>query len=83
MRAPTPSAAAEMVVAAKEEFAPASTGRRGGCARRIGADSTGGAHALHVLAAAAGWPAFPARLAMRGRHAAELTHQLRGAIARR
>jgi exodeoxyribonuclease VII large subunit len=56
LRAPTPSAAAEMVVAAKDEF----------CSRidRL-------AHRLQVSA--------ETRLAMRGRHAAELTHQLRRA----
>jgi exodeoxyribonuclease VII large subunit len=56
LRAPTPSAAAEMVVAAQNEF----------CARidRL-------THRLQVSAAT--------RLAMRGRHAAELTHQLRRA----
>jgi exodeoxyribonuclease VII large subunit len=56
LRAPTPSAAAEMVVAAKDEF----------CSRidRL-------THRLQVSA--------ETRLAMRGRHAAELTHQLRRA----
>jgi len=56
LRAPTPSAAAEMVVAAKDEF----------CARidRL-------THRLKNTA--------QTRLAMRGRHAAELTHQLRRA----
>ena len=56
LRAPTPSAAAEMVVAAKDEF----------CSRidRL-------AHRLRTSA--------QTRLAMRGRHAGELTHQLRRA----
>jgi exodeoxyribonuclease VII large subunit len=54
LRAPTPSAAAEMVVAAKDEF----------CSRieRL-------SQRLRTSA--------QTRLAMRGRHAAELTHQLR------
>jgi exodeoxyribonuclease VII large subunit len=54
LRAPTPSAAAEMVVAAKDEF----------CSRieRLSQRLRTSAHT---------------RLAMRGRHAAELTHQLR------
>jgi exodeoxyribonuclease VII large subunit len=54
LRAPTPSAAAEMVVAAKDEF----------CARidRL-------SHRLRT--------SVETRLALRGRHAAELTHQLR------
>jgi len=35
---------------------------------------------LHVLASRRGLAGFPARLAMRGRHAADLTHQLRSAM---
>ena len=35
---------------------------------------------LHVLGSRRGLAGFPARLAMRGRHAAELTHQLRSVI---
>jgi exodeoxyribonuclease VII large subunit len=76
LRAPTPSAAAELVVSAKDEF----------CSRidrlhdRLGAAARARVQALsrrvHV---AAGRPAFagvPARVAMRGRHAADLSHAL-------
>jgi exodeoxyribonuclease VII large subunit len=82
LRAPTPSAAAEMVVAAKQEF----------CNRidRLEARLRAAAHAglqrrrnrVHVLASRRGLASFQARLAMRGRHAAELTHAFRAAIRR-
>ena len=76
VRAPTPSAAAEMVVAAHEEFCSRIdrlTGRlhaavRGGLQRRQ--------TAVHLLVTRRGLAAFTARLAMRGRYATEATHQL-------
>jgi exodeoxyribonuclease VII large subunit len=77
LRAPTPSAAAEMVVAAKDEFSARidrlshrlqATARAGLQRRRAGV------HALTSRRGLAGWQT---RLAMRGRHAAELTHHLR------
>lgn len=77
LRAPTPSAAAEMVVSAKEEF----------CARidrlthRLHAAARSGLQrrraAVHVLASRRGLAGWHTRLAMRGRHAAELAHRLR------
>jgi exodeoxyribonuclease VII large subunit len=80
LRAPTPSAAAEMVVAAKDEF----------CARidrlsgRLQAAARAGVQrrrtTVHLLSSRRGLNAFQARLAMRGRHAGELTHQLRAAM---
>ena len=79
VRAPTPSAAAEMVVAAKDEF----------CARidrllhRLQAAIGGGLQrrrgAVHLLTTRRGLAAWQARLANRGRYAAELSHQLRQA----
>jgi exodeoxyribonuclease VII large subunit len=83
LRAPTPSAAAELVVARKDEF----------CSRidRLG-DRLGAAarhrlqrrrSAVHLLASRRGLAGWPARLALRGRHAAELTHELRQAIRAR
>jgi exodeoxyribonuclease VII large subunit len=83
LRAPTPSAAAEMVVAAHDEFRARIdrlTGRlraavRAGVQRRL--------TAVHLLASRRGLAAFHARLAMRGRHAAELTHQLRSGMRTR
>ncbi len=77
VRAPTPSAAAEIVVAAKDEF----------CARidrlthrLMSAAATGLQRrrgAVHALTTRRGLAAWQARLAMRGRRAAELSHQLR------
>jgi len=77
LRAPTPSAAAEMVVSAKEEF----------CARierlqgRLHAAARAGLQrrraAVHLLASRRGLAGWQARLAMQGRHIAELTHALR------
>ncbi len=87
LRAPTPSAAAEMVVAAKDEFCARidrlthrlQTAVRAGLQRR--------ANVVHALASRRGLAGWQARLALRGRHAAELTHQVRraagAALARR
>ena len=80
VRAPTPSAAAEMVVAAREEFCSRIdrlTGRlqaavRGGLQRRQ--------TSVHILVSRRGLAAFSARLALRGRHAADASHQLAAAV---
>lgn len=80
LRAPTPSAAAEMVVAPTEEFRgriDRLTGRLRAAAR---ADLQRRRNAVHVLSSRRGLAGFHARLALRGRHAAELTHQFRGAM---
>lgn len=79
LRAPTPSAAAEMVVSAKDDF----------CARidrlshRLQATARAGLQqrraAVHTLTSRRGLAGWQTRLAMRGRHAAELTHHLRRA----
>jgi exodeoxyribonuclease VII large subunit len=77
VRAPTPSAAAELVVARKEEFG-ARIDRLG---ERLRAGVRGRiermrarAHRAEARPGLAGWPA---RLALKGRLAAELTHDLR------
>jgi exodeoxyribonuclease VII large subunit len=80
LRAPTPSAAAEMVLAAKADF----------CARvdhlqdRLRAVMRGSLQrrrmGLQVIERRRGFAAYPARVALRGRHVAELTHQLRAAM---
>jgi exodeoxyribonuclease VII large subunit len=81
MRAATPSAAAELVVRRKDEF----------CSNidRLG-DRLDGAilgrlrrfeSRLNALAARPGYAGFPGRIAMRGRHVAELTASLRYAVA--
>ena len=76
LRAPTPSAAAELVVARKDEFCT----RIDRLADRLKAAVQGRVHALsravHVLSGRPALAGFPGRLAMRDRHAAELTHAL-------
>ena len=76
MRAPTPSAAAELVVAAKMEFSDRIDRLRD----RLGAGARGHLQRLsrriHVAAGRPAFAGFPTRLAMRGRHAAELSHVL-------
>ncbi len=77
VRAPTPSAAAEMVVSAKDDFCARidrlshrlQTAARAGLQQRRAA--------VHGLTSRRGLAGWQTRLAMRGRHAAELTHQLR------
>jgi exodeoxyribonuclease VII large subunit len=87
LRAPTPSAAAEMVVIAKDEFCARITRltQRVGAAAR--ADLQRRRSGVHLLTSQRGLAGWHARLAMRGRHAAELTHELRRAagahVARR
>lgn len=80
LRAPTPSAAAEMVVARKDDFCA----RIDRLAQRVRATIDGRLHRfesrLRMLEARPGYAGMRARLAMRGRHAAELTHELRRGI---
>jgi exodeoxyribonuclease VII large subunit len=83
LRAPTPSAAAEMVVAAKDDFCS----RIDRLGHRLNAAARGSIqrrqHLLHVLSARRGLAGWHARLAMQARHAAELSHALRrGMLAR-
>lgn len=78
LRAPTPSAAAEMVVAANDEFCHRIDRLTGRLRAAAHADLQRRRNVVHLLSSRRGLAAFPARLAMRGRHAAELTHQLRG-----
>ena len=80
LRAPTPSAAAEMVVSRKDDF----------CARidRLSQqlDNTMSARLhrlearLRMLESRSGYAGAHGRIAMRSRHAAELSHELRRAI---
>ena len=80
VRAPTPSAAAEMVLAAKDEFCSRIDRLR----ERVQASMTGALQRrrmqLHLLERRRGLATWEARLAMRGRHVAELSHQLRSAM---
>jgi exodeoxyribonuclease VII large subunit len=80
LRAPTPSAAAEMVVSRKDDF----------CARidrlthQLETTMSARLHRLEarlrMLEARSGYAGAHGRVAMRSRHAAELTHELRRAI---
>jgi exodeoxyribonuclease VII large subunit len=83
LRAPTPSAAAELVVAAKDDFCSRidrlqqrlhAAARHGIQQRRAAVQTLAGRRAL------AGWHG---QLALRGRHAAELSHQLKRAVLAR
>jgi exodeoxyribonuclease VII large subunit len=76
LRAPTPSAAAELVVSRKDEFCgridrledrlrSAARGRVQGLSRRV-----------HMLSGRSALAGYRGRVGMRGRHAAELTHAL-------
>lgn len=87
MRAPTPSAAAELVVSRKDDFYGfidrLGERLRGAMQARV-ARLDGRVHDLMRRPAISGWPA---RIAMRGRHIAELSHDLhragRSVVARR
>jgi len=80
LRAPTPSAAAEMVVAAKDEFCS----RIERLASRLRAAARGDLqrrrNLVHALSSRRGLAAWTARLALRGRHAADVSNELRRAI---
>ena len=77
VRAPTPSAAAEMVVAAREEFCS----RIDRLDQRLHAAVRSGIQrrraAIHVLTSRRGLAGWHVRVALRGRQIAELSHQLR------
>ena len=76
VRAPTPSAAAELVVAHLEEFTARISRQeeRLISAARVGLQQR--REAVHRLERRPSFTGWPARLAGRGRHAAELTHRL-------
>ena len=80
LRAPTPSAAAEMVVARKDDF----WSRIDRLAHRVGAAMSSRLHRLSVrlgaLESRSGYAGFHMRVAMRGRHADDLSHELRRAL---
>jgi exodeoxyribonuclease VII large subunit len=81
VRAPTPSAAAELVVARKDEFC----GRIDRLQDRLRVAAHGRLQAfgrrVQVAIGRPAFAAFPARCAMRGRHVSELSHGLRRALA--
>jgi len=75
-RAPTPSAAAEIVVAAYDEFCNRIDRLRDRLRAAAGNRIQGWSRRVHILAGRSALAGFPARLAMRGRHVSELTHAL-------
>lgn len=83
LRAPTPSAAAEMVVARKDDFC----GRIDRLQRHLGATLRTRVHLagarLRSLEAAPAYAGLGARVALRGRHASELAYELRRTLAAR
>jgi exodeoxyribonuclease VII large subunit len=80
LRAPTPSAAAEMVVSRKDDFC----GHIERLSHRVASAMVGRVRRLETrlrtLEARPGYAGTHGRLALRGRHAAELTHELRRAL---
>lgn len=86
-RAPTPSAAAEIVVSAKDEFC----GRIDRLRHRLDAAMTNriqsSSRRVHIASSRPALAGFPTRLAMRGRDVTELSHRLhqqaRAAVALR
>ena len=87
LRAPTPSAAAEIIVAARD----ACCSRMASLVQRLDASTRAGVqrrkHVVHVLSSRRGLAGWQAAVAMRGRRSADLTHRLRRAatslVARR
>ena len=76
LRAPTPSAAAEMVVAATDEFRARIDRLTGRLDAAVGNRIERLSRRLHTTAGRPALAGFPGRVAMKGRHAAELSHAL-------
>ncbi len=87
LRAPTPSAAAEMVVTGKEESSARIDRLQGRLEAAMRAGIQRRRQVLHVLTSRRGLAGWQVRVAMQGRHVSELTHALRraatGLVARR
>ena len=76
LRAPTPSAAAEMVVAAKDDFCGRIDRLHGRLLAAVRRRVQGLGRQVHVLDGRPALAGYRGRVAMRGRHAAELSHGL-------
>ena len=76
VRAPTPSAAAEIVLAHKDEITARIDRATSRLAAAVQRDVERRRATLHAVESRPGLAAWPARLALRGRHADELTHRL-------
>jgi exodeoxyribonuclease VII large subunit len=87
LRAPTPSAAAEMVIAAKDEFCSRIDRLRERLRSTMSGTLQRRRMLLQVVERRRGFVAWQTRLALRGRHVAELSHALHSAaktgVARR
>lgn len=80
LRAPTPSAAAEMAVAATDEFYGRIDRLTGRLRAAWRSDLERRRNTVHLLTSRRGLAGYHARLAMRGRHLTELSHELRGSM---
>src|SRR5919198_532750 len=76
VRAPTPSAAAELVVSRKDEFCDRVDRLRDRLYASARSRIQGLSRRVHIISARPALAGFPGRVAMRGRHAAELSHAL-------
>jgi exodeoxyribonuclease VII large subunit len=79
-RAPTPSAAAEIVVAAKDEFCARIDRLRHRLDSATLARVQGLSRRVHVLSGRTALAGYPTRIAMLGRDTSELTHRLHRAV---
>jgi exodeoxyribonuclease VII large subunit len=77
LRAPTPSAAAEMVVARKDEYGARIERLERRAAAAVDARLQRLRARVQVISGRRGIAGWPARLALQGRHTAELSHELR------
>jgi exodeoxyribonuclease VII large subunit len=75
-RAPTPSAAAEIVVASRDELCHRIDGLRDRLEAAVDGRIQTWSRRVHVISGRAALAGFPTRLAMRGRDITELTHRL-------
>ena len=76
LRAPTPSAAAELVVSAKDEFVGRIDRLHGRLRAAARARVQGLSRRVHMVDGRPAFAGFRGRVGMRGRHAAELSHAL-------
>ena len=83
VRAPTPSAAAEMVVAGKDEFCGRIDRLRDRLFAVTRARIQGLSRRVHMIDSRSAFAGLPARIAMRARDASELSHALSHALRER
>jgi exodeoxyribonuclease VII large subunit len=76
LRAPTPSAAAEIVVTRHDEFCARIDRLRDRLRSAARSRVQGLSRRVHILSGRSALAGYPGRIALRGRHVAELTHAL-------